>query len=364
MSFIQTVDAETVNRCSNYLDKMSIKYRRKIPLQYETYFKKGGVVQCFVEPATEDEYISVIRFLNDNAIEFKVVGFTSNLYFLDELEYGILISTKQLRKLIVNKQEQTIEVEAGYPLEDFVRVALVSGGVGFEGLEGIPATIGGAIFMNAGAYGFSISDCLLDVKVMDKSGSVDTLSKSLCHFSFRESIFKQNKDLYIISARFRYEHGSQETSVKAIRTYHIARHIYQEFAYPSLGSLFSVKRSFYDEVFRKSFLYRKYYFALKLLLNNPISKLFRRKNPNNTVFNALFKSYGQPEGYGVSVSEKSLNILINDGVSSYAELNQHIKLLKSYLKKSTPIENEVVIEALSDNTKNKQFLKELNEGEL
>lgn len=344
---------------ANFLKNNLILFKENVLLNHETYFKAGGSVRLYVLPDTTAKFAFLIKHLKEVHFEYKIVGFTSNVYFLDELNYGVVISTKLLTNLQINKKEQIIEVECGYSLADLVRLVLINDGVGFEGLEGIPASVGGALFMNAGAYGYSISDNLQSVKVLDLKGNILSLDKSKCSFKHRSSIFRDTLNYTILSANFAYNLGNQKRSAKKIRTFHIARHQYQEFAFPNLGTMFSMHNSeFYKEVMRKSFFYSFTCVLLKLLLKNPIAKFIRRKNPNNVMLNLLTMHYLKKDiDNKMAVSEKSLNILMNDGKSDFNRIYEHITTLDKKLRSDTFLENEIVLSGFLESSFSKKVIQ-------
>lgn len=348
---------QSIDKVLHFLKLNSIPYKENFLLRYETYYKAGGSAKLFVEPSCKSQIVRLIGYLKSEDIGYKVIGLTSNIYFLDELTYGVIISTRSLRQLEV--QGLTIDVESGYQLESLVRVALIHNATGFEGLEGIPGSIGGGILMNAGAYGYCISDNLLSVTVVDKEGSIKEISKDDCKFSHRSSVFKESQSFVIISAKFKLINGDKDKIASKIRTYHIARHSYQEFAYPNLGSLFSVNGDFYREIFRLNRFYRNYCFILKALLRNSFAKMLMRRNPNNLKFNKLVIDYIKSPDILTPVSEKSLNILINDGSSGFIDRIRHVYVIKKYLKDSTPIENEFITAPIMNESVNIEFMKEL-----
>lgn len=350
---------QDIKNIIDYLQNNLIPYKENLLLKYETYFKSGGMARIFVEPFNIPQVIILIQFLRQSAIDYKVIGATSNIYFLDELNYSVIITTRSLRSLKI--ENNLLEVESGYPLESFVRIALMNDAIGFEGLEGIPGSIGGAIFMNAGAYGFCISDKLVSVTVLNDKDEIQELTKQDCHFTHRSSMFKENAIYTILSAKFALEYGEQTVIADSIRTYHIARHSYQEFAYPNLGSLFSVQGDFYRELFRNSPIFKLKCTLYKILLRNPISKWVMRRNPNNRLLNNLVIQYLSSNKISLPISEKSINILINNGKSNFFQKFQHIHELKKYLKNTTPIENEFVFLPLMDTEKNTAFLKQYQE---
>lgn len=327
-----------------FLDSNHISYKKDYLLKYETYFKMGGTVNSFVIPNNIDELAIVINYLRKNNLEFKIIGLTTNVYFIDELEYSVIISTKNLTSLQITND--AIQVDCGYSLQDFVRVTLLEQSTGYEGLEGVPGSIGGAIVMNAGAYGYTISDNIISITCLTSEKEIITLNKEETNFSHRNSIFKIHKDWIVLSAQFKLIKAESAVIAKKIETFHIARHTYQEFSYPNLGSLFSIKGDFYTEFFTKDKIYSTMCFILKVIYKNPFTKFLMRKNPNNIVFNKLIERYLMPNKIENRYSNKSMNILINDGITQTDQLLGYITLLKENLSSDSPIENEIVLEAL------------------
>lgn len=335
-----------------FLDINNIGYRKDYILKYETYFKMGGKVHSFVMPKSLEEMKKILGFLSENGINYKIIGLTTNVYLLDELEYSIIITTKYLTSLEITSHG--IKAECGFSLQEFVRVTLLESSTGYEGLEGIPGSIGGALVMNAGAYGYTISDNLISVTCLTPDQKIITLEKEDCFFYHRHSVFKEKKEWVVLSALFKLIPDKQSQIAQKIETYHIARHSYQEFAYPNLGSMFSVKGDFYREFVKRDKFYYLLTFILKVLYKNPAIKLIMRKNPNNKIFNRLIQKYLLPKKITHTYSSKSMNILVNDGRSNIDQILDYISLLKENLHPETPIENEIVIAPIigeSDETK-------------
>lgn len=347
-----------------FLKEHSIPYKQDFHLKYELYFKRGGLAKLYILPSTLTQLVELIEFLRGNCVSYKIIGMSSNLLFLDELEYGAIISTKSLTGL--SFQGDSFEVECGYSLQEFVRAALIHGRGGLEGLEGVPGSLGGALFMNAGAYGFSISDHVLSVRAILSDGKLVNLNKDECNFKFRSSVFKENPDYIILSATFDLPVVDRRDSAESIEVYHIARHSYQEFAYPNLGSMFSVKNDFYREL-QGSKAYTVLCVILKLIFKNPAAKFIARKRPENIVFNKLARRLlGGVSGYVPSV--KSMNILINDGCASTEDILEYMGAIRDLLPSETQLENEIVLspanlnsiraKKLIENMKNRRLVNE------
>ncbi|AKX60036.1 hypothetical protein AKN88_08915 [Thiopseudomonas alkaliphila] len=329
-----------------FLEHTSIPYASNVDIKYKTYFMMGGLCEIFITPSTLIQLECVLLFLETNKLKYKVIGNTSNLIFVDEGHYSILISTINLNGLKVT--EQAIEADTGALLPTLSRVALINGFSGFEGIEGIPATVGGALFMNAGAYGCSISDKLTEVKVFDRNEQqVLILNNDECRFSYRKSIFREDNRYIVLSAKFYIEKGCKDTIANKMETYHIARHSYQEFCYPNLGSMISVTGDYYAEIFKKDKVYYLLYLFLKVFFRNPVVKFLRRKKPHSSELNYLLKKYFERRLKILvknHISNKGANILVNDGNVSAEHILSYVKLMHNEIGESWHIENEVVFD--------------------
>lgn len=324
-----------------FLNDAKIWFKKDHCIKYDTFFKTGGIVKIFITPNTANELSEIIKHLSLNKIKFKVIGFTSNIIFFDEIEYSIIISTCNMKNISIT--DNKIEVGCGYSLQDFVRIAIIHGVEGYEGLEGIPGSIGGGVFMNAGAYGYEIATNIVSIEYIDEHGVQKTIDQAQCKFGYRKSFFKNSKNT-ITNVKFKFKPSTSKPEiVKRVERYHIARHSYQEFAYPNLGSMFSVNRDFYKEIIKnenKAFLLT--YYILKLLTKNPITKFINRKSPNSTILNWLVLKKITQTKY--SPSRKGMNILINDGQLTTKESFDYIFEIQRRLGDFYQIENESILE--------------------
>ncbi len=332
-----------LNKVVEYLNNHNITFQEDYLIKYDTWFKMGGNIKVFISPQSYTKLKLIISFLNNQHIEYKVIGFTSNVLFLDEIEYSIIISTKNLTYLSIS--DNIVLVDAGYSLQDFVRVAIMHQAKGYEGLEGIPGSIGGGIFMNAGAYNDCISDNLQYVECINKNNEIIILKKNECNFKHRDSIFKNN-EFIILRASFIFNKGNREIIEKNVEKFHIARHSYQEWSYPNLGSMISLTGDIYHKILKKNSFYLFLYWILKIIYKNPVSKFINRKSPNNKIFNSLMKHYLIAElqrNISYLPSKKNVNILINDGTINSKEIIDFIFFLHDLINKEFKIENEIII---------------------
>ena len=329
----------------SYLNDIGCNYKKDYLIKYSTYFKRGGVVSVYITPTNTDDLEKVIIYLIRNKIDYRLIGNTSNVIFLDTLKYSVVMSTKFINSIDV--KGDVINCSAGVMMEELVRVAILNKAIGYEGLEGIPGTIGGGIVMNAGSYGSTISDYLLDVRAVNKDGDVIQLNSDDCKFSRRDSIFKQDTSLKILSARFKVVSDGFKLSevANAAEIYHIARHSYQEYVLPNLGSMFTLKSCVYKKTLNRGLIRRLEFFFTRLLFTNKLAKFIRRKKPTNRHLNNLIIKH---ENIKYPMSHKSVNILLNDGQVTDNDIIAHIIKMKSLVEEAGELENEIVTNCIVD----------------
>lgn len=176
-----------------------------------TTLKIGGPVTNFIPVKTEDELISNLQSLIFNHQPLLVIGSGSNLLVSDEGFDGTVIKNEITG---IKKDGHDLIVKSGTALQDLVDFANDNGLAGLENLAGIPGTVGGAIYGNAGAYGQTISDHLVSVKVLDAASfQSSAVSKNNCGFNYRDSVFKKGKSI-ILEATFFLSPSDPETLKK------------------------------------------------------------------------------------------------------------------------------------------------------
>lgn len=187
--------------------------REDVPLVPYTTLGIGGRARFFCEVEEEKELFEVISWARKKKIPFIVIGSGSNLLVSEGGYEGLVIRDKVEG---LRKRGRRIFVRGGTPLSDLVDFANWSGLSGLEKLTGIPGTVAGAIYGNAGAYGQTISDHLIHVSFFDGRKIVRFL-KEECRFDYRESLFKKRKHLIILEAEFRLGEDNPQILAKASR---------------------------------------------------------------------------------------------------------------------------------------------------
>lgn len=322
-----------------WLKLESIEYNQSVKLSDFSWFKTGGLADLIIFPKNKIQLTYCIKRLSENEIKFKVIGETSNLIFLDDISYGVFISTTKINSLIYDSEKRVISAECGVLLPELSRYALSLCVRGFEGFEGIPGTIGAAVFMNAGAYGDEIKDVIESVDIIKLNGEEKTYKLNDLGLSHRNSKFRsKTNDEIILSASFNAEKSDPLKIYNRMSLFHNKRHKYQEFMYPTLGSIYS--GSIYRSLAKKDKWF-KFVSAIYYLVFYKW-KIFSREAPDNrkwlndfTVSRFGFLYKNQP------FSNKDMNTLINNGHHT-DEILSYINQLNSWIENDVTIENEIV----------------------
>ncbi|MBL7155597.1 MAG: UDP-N-acetylmuramate dehydrogenase [Candidatus Omnitrophica bacterium] len=219
----------------NKFPKVRGKVRFNEPLARHTTFHVGGPCKVWVEPSSEDELREILRFARSNKRKILVLGMGSNILFRDKGFDGIAIhlGNKHFKK--VRFDGTRVTAGAGAELGVLVNAACRKGLGGIEGLVGIPATLGGAIFMNSGYRG-NISDCLEKLKLMDKAGGKTRIIRQKdIRFGYRQS----NLSRYIIlEATLRLKKNKRKMLLKRKRDLLKTKKWEQPFGHFSAGCIF------------------------------------------------------------------------------------------------------------------------------
>ena len=209
-----------------------------VPMKNYTSFKIGGKAEKFLKIKNEEELKNAIKYARENNLKITIIGNGSNLLVLDSGIKGLVLKI-EIDELKIEKKENYVEVTVGSGYKTMALGAkLMNEGItGFEELSGIPGTIGGAIFMNAGAYGKEIKDINISTKCMDYDGNIFILQNKEQEFEYRSSIFKNGKYI-ILETKLKLEDGKKEEIKNKINEFLSSRKEKQPLEYPSAGSTF------------------------------------------------------------------------------------------------------------------------------
>lgn len=206
-------------------------------MKKHTNFKIGGNADVFVIAKSIEEIKCVIKFSKENNIPLTILGNGSNVLVSDKGIRGIVLQIG-LKEIKVEKHENAlIEVDAGAMLGALAQILLKQSISGFEFAAGIPGSIGGAIRMNAGAYGGEMKDIVKDVTVLNEKGEISVLTNKECEFSYRHSRFTNSKEI-IIKATLELPFGNENEIKAKMDEYAQSRKEKQPLNLPSAGSTF------------------------------------------------------------------------------------------------------------------------------
>lgn len=187
--------------------KTSLKNLQKdFPLKSLTTIQTGGTAKGLVIVKTDKELINVVSILKRDGIRFLIVGGLSNLLFSDKGFDGIIVKNEVSG---IEENNGIITAKSGTVLQDLVDFTIEKGLAGLDKITGIPGTVGGAIYGNAGAYGQTISDFITSVTIL-KNGQNTRLSKSDCGFDYRTSVFKETHDI-ILNSEFQLTKSNSDS---------------------------------------------------------------------------------------------------------------------------------------------------------
>ena len=271
----------------------NIKVKNNINLLNYTTIKIGGYTEFFAEPKSINELIEYLRWVKFNNLKYRIIGAGSNLLIKNSFHEGLTICTRKIRKLQINKLSGLAKAECGVMLPVMANQLAQSGCEGGEWLIGIPGTIGGAVFMNAGSGKLWISQHLLSIQVLDvETLSIYELEKENFIFKYRFSSFQTNKFI-ILSANFLFRPKKNIKKITDKTKENLKKKTdSQPYYLPSFGSVF--------------------------------------KNPSNNYAGKLIEEVGF-KGFsigGAQVSKMHSNFIVNNGNATSEEIYQLITVIQ------------------------------------
>ena len=203
--------------------------------RYNTY-KVGGIADYIFLPSSVANLTKAIKHLKDNNIKFKVIGNGSNLIFSSKRYKGVLIKLDNINDIVIKDNE--VYVEAGYKTVKIANKLSREGYTGLEFATGIPGTIGGAVFMNAGAYNSDFKSIIKSVTYLDENYNIKTLNNEDLEFEYRSSIFKKERKQIILSTTLLLDKDDPKKIIEVVESRKKRRIESQPLDYPSAGSVF------------------------------------------------------------------------------------------------------------------------------
>ena len=272
-------------------------------LRNHTTFRIGGAAKYFAVPKNEEEIMEAVDFAIVKDLPYYILGKGSNVLFADEGYPGVIIEIGAGMEKVERIGDTGIRAQAGVSLSALAAFAAREGQSGLEFAGGIPGTLGGAVTMNAGAYGGEMKDVIVSAKVMDEEGAVKVLSCGELELGYRTSIV-QKKQLVVLEAEFLLNPGTTEEIQNTMKELNAKRREKQPLEYPSAGSTFKRPEG---------------YFAGKLIEDAGL------------------------RGYRVGdaqVSEKHCGFVVNRGKATCAEVLQLIEEVQKKVKEQFGVQLE------------------------
>lgn len=224
-------------KIEEYVDSSIVKYNE--PMSKHTTIKIGGPADVLVTPTNIEEIKKVVEFAKKENIAITILGNGSKLLVKDEGIRGIVIKITG-KFANINIEGEYITAEAGITLP---RLSIIAKDRSLSGLEfaaGIPGCLGGAIFMNAGAYGSEMSNIVTEVTYLDKDLNIVTKTNEELDFGYRQSYFKNNEEEknIVLSVRMKLEKGNKEEITEKMQQNNKSRKEKQPLEFPNAGSTF------------------------------------------------------------------------------------------------------------------------------
>ncbi len=271
---------------------------------YNTY-RIDGTAKMLIQPNNIDDLASTLKILKENNIKYYILGNGSNIVINDREYDGAVIKMDKLNGLEVYPDLETAYAEAGVLLPKLVVEVTDKGLTGLEFAAGIPGTVGGSIYGNAGAYNACLLDYVRTITVLDEDFNIKVLNNEDITYGYRTTSFKENKQYIIVAAKFYVTKGDKENSLEVIANRRQRRIESQPLEYPSAGSVF--------------------------------------RNPEGDFAGRLIESCNL-KGYkigGAEVSEKHANFVINKENATGKDVHDLIMYIHDTVKNTTDVDLKI-----------------------
>lgn len=312
------------------LEKTLPGLKRNISLKNHTTFRIGGPAKYFFEAKNKKDLIKAINAAKKYTLPFFILGGGSNLLVADQGYDGLVV---KIKNTAVRIKKNRIFADAGLNLNQVVNFAAKNNLTGIGWASGIPGTVGGAVYGNAGAFSGSMADAIKEVEALDvRSNKIKIFKQKECEFNYRTSVFKKKSNLIIISCELRLLAGDEQGIKEAIKKnliYRRERHPKE----PSAGSVFkNVKIKNIDQIFFKKF---------------PEAEKFIKENVLPSAY--LIDQCGLKGKIigGAMVSNKHPNFIVNFKNAKAKDVLKLINFVREKVRKKFGIELEEEIRFLS-----------------
>ncbi|QAR34256.1 UDP-N-acetylmuramate dehydrogenase [Geovibrio thiophilus] len=212
-----------------------MRIRENVSLKNYTSYRTGGTARFFAEPSTTEELVECLAWAEKNSIEHFIMGGGCNLLISDQILDHTVIVLSNLNRHILRKHKK-IYAGAGVLLDSMIVYTIRSYMTGAENMSGIPGTLGGALAMNAGAFGTEIGMLTDEIELLSADGSVFTVKGADAGFSYRKTLAVEGN--IVLGGTFLFEEGDRAESERIRKEILRKRALKQPLEYPSCGSVF------------------------------------------------------------------------------------------------------------------------------
>ena len=219
------------------LNQAGINFEENYPLAKHSSFKIGGEAELAIFPEDEQTLVDALCILKENKVRTEIIGNASNVLFGDGVLNGAFVFTSKIS--VYSFDGERLSASCGASLTGMAKKAADRGLSGLEFAYGIPGSIGGAVYMNAGAYGSCVSEVLLSSRVLDvNTGKIFELNLSEHNFDYRKSVFMEREGLVCLGANFGLRIGEKESIYAKMNEFMTSRKEKQPLEYANAGSYF------------------------------------------------------------------------------------------------------------------------------
>lgn len=279
------------------------RYLENVSMSKYTTYKVGGIAKVIVYPKDQKKLIMLLRELKSNNILYKILGNGSNTLFSDKVFEGVIIKLDNFDKIQFFRN--SVKVGCGVNLIKLSNMAVKKSLSGLEFATGIPGTVGGAVYMNAGAYKSDMGYIVKSIKVITPKLEIITMTNKELDFHYRTSFLQKNSGYICLEATIQLKKGNKNEMLELVRDRRERRLQSQPLEYPSAGSVF----------------------------RNP-QDLFAGKLIEDLGYKGLMKG-------GAKISEKHANFIINYNNATSSDIKELIEFVKEEVLDKYGIELKV-----------------------
>jgi UDP-N-acetylmuramate dehydrogenase len=291
------LDSRTYRKLADIIGEQKVKLDE--PMKNHTSFKIGGPCDCLLLPNSTEELINVLRFLKSEEKSIFIIGNGSNLLVRDNGIRGFVIKTDNIIENCI--ENNVVTASSGILLSRLSKICCGEELEGFEFASGIPGTLGGAVFMNAGAYDGEMSHVVVETSYITPDGEIKKVCGEEHEFGYRHSVFHDNGGV-ILSSKIKLKKGDKEKIMLRMKELNEKRKEKQPLEMPSAGSTFKRPTG---------------YFAGKLIMDCGLKG----------------KSIG-----GAMVSDKHAGFIVNTGNATAKDVQDLIEFVKNEVYKVFEVE--------------------------